>query len=71
MQVDAARPKWLGFVSGVVAGGSGVLAGHAFDTMKVQAQVAGSSAGSSVKTNAGFSLSSIIILYRCHASAHE
>ena len=38
MQSESPPPRWLGFVSGVVAGGSGVIAGHAFDTLKVQAQ---------------------------------
>ncbi|KAL1519529.1 hypothetical protein AB1Y20_023044 [Prymnesium parvum] len=37
MQADS-PPCWIGFVAGVVAGGSGVIAGHAFDTLKVQAQ---------------------------------
>jgi len=32
-------PRWIGFASGVVAGATGVLVGHAFDTLKVQAQV--------------------------------
>ena len=35
-------PRWIGFASGVVAGGTGVLVGHAFDTLKVQAQVGAS-----------------------------
>ena len=39
--VEAAKtaPRWIGFASGVVAGATGVLVGHAFDTLKVQAQV--------------------------------
>lgn len=36
-------PAWHGLVAGSVAGASGVLVGHAFDTAKVQAQVGGSS----------------------------
>ena len=33
------EPAWHGFVAGLVAGASGVLIGHSFDTAKVQAQV--------------------------------
>ena len=33
------QPAWHGLAAGSVAGASGVLIGHAFDTAKVQAQV--------------------------------
>lgn len=58
---SAAGPSpWLGFASGVVAGATGVLVGHAFDTLKVQAQVGQpSSAGSTPLTFQG-----VLRLYR-------
>ena len=39
--MSAEPPRWLGFASGAVAGATGVLVGHAFDTMKVEAQIGG------------------------------
>ena len=48
--------QWHGLVAGLVAGASGVLVGHAFDTAKVQAQV-----GQSTAAGSGFSL---LQLYR-------
>ena len=42
-QSPPARPAWHGLAAGSIAGASGVLIGHAFDTAKVQAQVGKSS----------------------------
>lgn len=51
MERPGERPRnaWAGFVAGVVAGGSGVLVGHAFDTAKVQQQVGGQAGQMSMK----------------------
>ena len=38
---DDAPPVWHGLLAGSVAGASGVLIGHAFDTAKVHAQIGG------------------------------
>ena len=56
-------PRWIGFASGVVAGATGVLVGHAFDTLKVQAQVGAgpSQAASSASEPA---LRRVLALYR-------
>jgi len=55
MQEDAvgiggSPPRWLGLVSGGIAGATGVLVGHAFDTMKVQAQLGGASPAAAPST---------------------
>lgn len=60
-------PRWIGFVAGVVAGGSGVITGHAFDTMKVQAQAGEQyTAPSASLRNQGIvaQARSILLLYR-------
>lgn len=65
MADDGTRP-WHGFVSGVIAGGSGVIIGHAFDTLKVQAQ-AGPSAAAAAESQAAVSSISprgLLRLYR-------
>ena len=53
------RPIWHGLAAGSVAGASGVLIGHSFDTLKVQAQV-----GRVHSTANTLSLSGIAKLYR-------
>jgi solute carrier family 25 (mitochondrial carnitine/acylcarnitine transporter), member 20/29 len=54
-------PRWFGFASGVVAGATGVLVGHAFDTMKVQAQIDG---GPALASSSQGPLLQLIALYR-------
>ena len=63
--VEAAKtvPRWIGFASGVVAGATGVLVGHAFDTLKVQAQVGAGPSQPSGAT-AEQALHRILALYR-------
>ena len=63
--VEAAKtaPRWIGFASGVVAGATGVLVGHAFDTLKVQAQVGAGPSQPSGAT-AEPALHRILALYR-------
>ena len=56
-------PRWIGFASGVVAGATGVLVGHAFDTLKVQAQVGAGPSQPSGAT-AEPALHRILALYR-------
>ena len=48
--VGSSHPRWLGLVSGGIAGATGVLVGHAFDTMKVQAQLGGASPAAAPST---------------------
>ena len=63
--IETARtpPRWIGFASGVVAGATGVLVGHAFDTLKVQAQVGAGPSQPSGAT-AEPALHRILALYR-------
>ena len=56
-------PRWIGFASGVVAGATGVLVGHAFDTLKVQAQVGAGPSQPSV-ASAEPALRRVLALYR-------
>jgi hypothetical protein len=59
-EAEGSSPSaWLGFASGVVAGATGVLVGHAFDTLKVQAQVGHPSSPTSSLTFGG-----VLRLYR-------
>ena len=55
-------PAWHGLASGCIAGASGVLIGHAFDTAKVQAQVGNSGAKGGGATR--LTPSSLFTLYR-------
>ena len=48
--LGSSPPRWLGLVSGGIAGAMGVLVGHAFDTMKVQAQLGGASPAAAPST---------------------
>ena len=57
-------PRWIGFASGVVAGATGVLVGHAFDTLKVQAQVGAGPSQPSGDATAEPALYRIRALYR-------
>ena len=64
-KVETAKtpPRWIGFASGVVAGATGVLVGHAFDTLKVQAQVGAAPSQPSGAT-AKPALRRVLALYR-------
>ena len=64
MSTSDAPPRWLGFVSGVVAGGSGVIAGHAFDTLKVQAQAGQKAAPAQHDPGLAASVRAFLKLYR-------
>ena len=55
-------PRWLGFASGAVAGATGVLVGHGFDTMKVEAQLGG--AASAARPASEPLLARTLALYR-------
>jgi len=58
-----AKP-WHGLVAGCIAGASGVVIGHAFDTAKVQAQVSSGSDSSTSSSSKPRALRSVLSLYR-------